>query len=176
MIAETAQRRNHCCIMSPDSSPRPSPLRGRGFEIILECPILYDGADHKKIRTIKFCDTDVVHETKIILCKPCTQVHLKERDPGKINIACECTGVSTCTCTCVPTDCRECQSSSACCMNVILSTFYSIIVYIRLQLCVCLSVHLSRKMFALPGKGLNLEAFSFTEWVVGYQGGVVEGV
>ena len=31
-------------------------------------------------------------------------------------------------------------------------------------------------MFALPGNGLNLEAFSFTERVVGYQPGVVENV
>ena len=34
----------------------------------------------------------------------------------------------------------------------------------------------SRKMLALPGKGLNLEAFSSTERVVGYQLGVVESV
>ena len=31
-------------------------------------------------------------------------------------------------------------------------------------------------MFALPENGLNLEAFSFTEGVVGYQRGVVESV
>ena len=33
-------------------------------------------------------------------------------------------------------------------------------------------VRASRKMFALPGNGLNLEAFSFTKRVVGYQQGV----
>ena len=31
-------------------------------------------------------------------------------------------------------------------------------------------------MFALPGNGLNLEALSFTEQVVGYQWGVIENV
>ena len=31
-------------------------------------------------------------------------------------------------------------------------------------------------MFALPGNGLNLEAFFFTERVVGYQCGMVESV
>ena len=34
----------------------------------------------------------------------------------------------------------------------------------------------SQKMFALPGNGLNLKVFSFTERVVGYQPGVIESV
>ena len=33
-----------------------------------------------------------------------------------------------------------------------------------------------RKMFVLPGNGLNFKVFSFTERVVGYQWGVVESV
>ena len=40
----------------------------------------------------------------------------------------------------------------------------------------CVFIHPKRKNFALPGNGLNLEAFSLTERVVGYQQGVVESV
>ena len=40
----------------------------------------------------------------------------------------------------------------------------------------CVCMHLSWKMFTLPGSGLNLEAFSSTERVVGYQQGAVESV